>query len=592
MTKKSLREAFQEMLSTASSSWSEVFSDRNSIKLFAGFALVFILSFLLYTLLANILPQAITKLVTSIAFLFLFIMFLACTNNNFQVLLLKIGVALSSLYHSNFLGPAFIKLTVVFITSFLLTGGYVIYISEPAFSSTFLTLAVAFLIGIYLGLGVSLDRPVTRLARWHLPTLAICNVVLPIGLFASVLVALRNLDLGIYSIGGIVVGISISGFFRLYRQLASHAREAYMIDSYDDSHIDRVGRIKFASRIQRDLAKSILLSLRSGNMARALMLSVPYKLSALTRGRKNEAYYEINCKLNDRLRRHRKAMKVARIGEDFLRKEGERSSLDLINMQALSLFKYGRIKEARLKLEEAIKKHPHHPYFWLNLALICWHMDKLDEAEDMNNRVLEIDGRCPLALRNKALFLSEKLVLEHRENEGIPSQSLSPVIRYIDMAKRVSEDRYHYVVPAIIDTLGYVELLRGNYRKAARYFLDAVLKESHNDSRLHLALLFMIGASTYLRAEYHLKKVLFDLVINKKNKIYKLALKNLENRIQEARARSIVFKKNIVFYGFLRDEDIPELAVAKTADELSEVSEFQPGELFDPNLTFLYRSTI
>lgn len=583
-------DTFKEAFSAVSSSCSKLFYERNPVIFFAGLTIVLALSFLLYAILGSMLPQAITRVTTAIVFFLSFIIFLAYTDDNFQILSSKIGLSLLRWHYRSPSRPAFTRLAIVFITFLVLTAGYIIYFSEANYLHICLILVVSFCVGEYLTLGTLLDRPASIIVRWHLPTFVMCNIFVPIVSLVILLVLTYDLDLTMVSFGGLGLGVSLASLLFSYRQAVTHARDVYLADSYDDSDISRVSKMKSGNRVQRKLARHILVCLKAGNIACATALSAPLNLSMPTHRSRNRIYYEINCKLDYRLKRYEKAVALATIGQEYLSRKGERPSLGLINVEARSLFALGRVEDARSKLEKAVKRYPHYPYFWLSLATIHWHIDKLDEAEDMNDQVLKIDSNCPLALRNKALFLTERLVLQHRENPGTLRKNLSTPVGYIEKAKQVSEDRYNSVAPTITDTFGYIEVLRGNYKKGIGYLLDALLTESHNDSRFHLALVFMIGAPTYLRAEYQFRRILSNLAINRQNRIYKLAQKNLENRIKVARLRSTVFNENVLFHPFLKDKDFPPEAIVKTPDELSEICEFQQKKILSHNLLAFYQS--
>jgi len=322
---------------------------------------------------------------------------------------------------------------------------------------------------------------------------------------------------------------------------------------------------------------------KHGRLILAVFLFNFYEL--FRRWRKNKDYYKIKCGIYYRLHRYER---IGTMVDSALRRVG--FSPTLVNFKTLSLAHRGEVSTALAELKNGLKKSPDNTHLMVSLGYVYWQNNQIDEALNIVRKALDIHPNCPLALRSEAHYLCDEALLRYRKHPVQFQHNLDLARERIEKAWEIKGKGF-----VIIDhVLGYVHLLRGEYAKAADIFSKCIIKGSHNGSRLHLALIFMIGSSTCYRAEYHLRRAWYDLIAKiarrqgtRRHRFFKLVTKNLTRvrRIIQEKGR-IVFNENIIFYHLAEDPVLPEQAVTR---DLRTASTFR-DKYFRPSPEYVFRT--
>jgi hypothetical protein len=90
----------------------------------------------------------------------------------------------------------------------------------------------------------------------------------------------------------------------------------------------------------------------------------------------------------------------------------------------------------------------------------------------------------------------------------------------------------------VLDTMGFILLLRRHYADAARLFVWSLETSPNSPARNHLALLYMVGSPNYFRADVLLKATLADAREWETSNESRFARWNLQ-RIEENREKQI-----------------------------------------------------
>ncbi len=274
----------------------------------------------------------------------------------------------------------------------------------------------------------------------------------------------------------------------------------------------------------------------------------------------NNYYYKLSeknkCKIRCRiLFRRRKFDRVLKEAKSFLNK-GNNSDV-LTSLIGLSLIELGRREEAMdhiLKAHNSIlRERPRKPsaYFPFYLGYLFWQEKKIAEAIRYNEMALSIDPECPMALRNKALYISEIARNEYITNNSMIDAKLllNNALRVIQKADSSTDD---YSFASIKGTEAYIYLLLKDFDKAK----EILEKTAAFDipSRIFLAILHMRKTEIYKTSQCYIRKALYMTHKNKWNMNYQFASHLLDIIVKSVGKYS--YNDDIVYY---YDQSISEI---------------------------------
>jgi tetratricopeptide (TPR) repeat protein len=280
-------------------------------------------------------------------------------------------------------------------------------------------------------------------------------------------------------------------------------------------------------------------------------------------------YYKLACRVRYYLQDYAGAISVAR---SHLASPQYSKSATLASLTALSMSHLGLVEEAENLLKRALDDtsaaevgNQAAAYFQVNLSRIAWQRGDVDRALQLLETVSAQDPFkvCPQICRMRARYLCDKILhdLYGQPNSVVASEFITDKLKSVESILAASREELEARGQiSFVHLDGLVALLRRNYDVAVRHFADAILCEGHCGSRLHLALIHMIGTRTYHSAEYQLKATLAGLThVYDGNSFKRQVLRNL-SRIRAARSEGVVFNEDIVYY-HLQEVLLPERAI-------------------------------
>lgn len=265
---------------------------------------------------------------------------------------------------------------------------------------------------------------------------------------------------------------------------------------------------------------------------------------------------KVRCRILFRRGEHDKVIEIAQTCS------AEEKSSVLISLEALSYLQKGKITQAFDILSRAREADSsrvlsmQNPHFPLNIGYICWHEGRIDQAIEFGRAALQIDPTCPLALNNQAFFVAEKARLDFAE--GRSKERLHRDLKgAAGLLRKTFEEVDKYCFATLRDTEAYIYLLRGEVGLAKEIFLNtAVVRVA---SRIHLAIIYMMGTQLYERSECYLRRALSQLAGRTWSRNYRLA-QHLLQLIEDSRRDGVVFNEELAFYHDRTLKQIPSSA--------------------------------
>lgn len=249
---------------------------------------------------------------------------------------------------------------------------------------------------------------------------------------------------------------------------------------------------------------------------------------------------------------------VARITDDYCGPESAR----LCSIRALALRGLGRRHDALCTLM-SLSNWSSNPHILLNAGLLHSELGDFENAIAVTRRAMELAGECPIGLNNLAYFQIERELSSARAIQELPGLINTVELSY-QLSKRALtlRDQHTYMHPSLLDTFGYLHLLRGEAKDtsvALRSLTCAMF--SSNAARYHLSLFMMIGSETMLHAEVLLRTVIRRAQLNDETHLEELGRKNLQ-KVKMARASGRVFSPVALYFHHLQYADLPADAFA------------------------------
>lgn len=272
--------------------------------------------------------------------------------------------------------------------------------------------------------------------------------------------------------------------------------------------------------------------------------------------------------------------------------------------EVLTLYRKQKYKNAKSHLDEIVradKAKEIWPYKYVYIGRIYWKIGYIDEAISSTRKALSVKEnpyneedtkehqKCPRALKCLADYLLDKTLIECRldSNAEIFNENAKIIKSAIRKLKLCSPE---YYFPQIDHLIGCFFLLRGlkndkYFPRAIKKFMKCIISDDNVISRYYLAIILMINTSTYIKAEYHLRKIEKRLKreYSKKRdgtgRLLVLTHRNLD-RVKEARNNNVIFNKRIVYYCNDLDSDLipPDcqdtIGISNISGEIPEIKLF------------------
>lgn len=219
------------------------------------------------------------------------------------------------------------------------------------------------------------------------------------------------------------------------------------------------------------------------------------------------AVCKLKCRVLYRLGRFKSVVRLAQEGNAPVEIAGWHPSDVLISYEAMALFKLNRVVEAFAALSRS-KNCNSNGYLLLNRSFLSWQCGFDRQSRRLNNQVRKIDEKCPLALRNEAYALIERVAVQVRRRRRRDNHALSEAYALLIAAAEEALERVGYIPAACLHAMGTLCAVRGEYGSARRLFSQGIRLEDHAMCRLGLAVLAMCESERLRRAEYKLRKVL------------------------------------------------------------------------------------
>jgi tetratricopeptide (TPR) repeat protein len=281
-----------------------------------------------------------------------------------------------------------------------------------------------------------------------------------------------------------------------------------------------------------------------------------------------------------RIGHYKNALSTVERGNARLIERGDVSET-LVSLKAMAQLNMGCVEEAGNTLVEALQKSPNNQHYMRCSAYLAWHQGDIDTAISFLSEAIEILQKeqallasvfrahllCELALTQ---YPKNALELHERADEAhsLLQQAMDQGNATLELAEIYFENQLDYM-------LGYVYLLKGEYKKALRLFSQRVWHDSHLRSRFCIGLLHMIGTSNYTTAITHFQRIIDALDVKDRRKAitristmaqrpshFRLCVKKNLERVLEAKKRHIVFNEDIIFYHMNFAELIPSDSIA------------------------------
>lgn len=302
--------------------------------------------------------------------------------------------------------------------------------------------------------------------------------------------------------------------------------------------------------------------------------------------------FKVRAVLAYHMHRYAESRSLSAKGIRRMEEAGDASQI-LVSYHALATARIDSIEAGTAELQSALVRNPANYYYRSNLSYLLWSSDRLAEATvEASRAIAEYNAHCGSPCAQTATYLGlffaeqalESRLQTGRVDLGLVRRSLAlsqaaHVASYSPSAALFGEGpgsiTHNLALATMLlsDTVETVEAREDLLSFAFHAFARSVWRESHAASRFRLAVLHMVGSSRYESAELQLNRILWALRNQPKRletRFAKLVRLNLD-RIREARARKIVFNREIIFLSS-SPELVPRGAIqpaSETTDWLS-----------------------